>query len=59
MWGYSILLNYCNSSRSRVLYLIINGITEAPLNYSYTGIFSIKAAATLKKTQKLENHEAH
>lgn len=52
MWGYSILLNYCNSSRSRVLYLIINGITEAPLNYSYTGIFSIKAAATLKKKTK-------
>lgn len=38
-----MFLNYCNCL-SRVLYLIINYKTEAPLNYSYDAI-SVKAAA--------------
>lgn len=50
-----MLLNYYNYSLSRVPCLIINYITEAPLNYSYYGIFSIKVAAIKKKKERKKN----
>lgn len=52
-----MLLNYYNYSLSRVPCLIINYITEAPLNYSYYGIFSFKVAAIKKKRKKEKYNE--